>query len=586
MSILQNKRQYLSFILWLSIIGSIIIASCAKVAPLSGGPEDTTPPLVEEYDPTNYATNFNSKKIEIEFNEFIQLDGVNQKLMISPPLEEDPDIDTKGKSLVIEIYDTLKKNTTYTFYFSDAIVDLHESNPIENFQYVFSTGDEVDSMKVSGKVVSAWDKKPAKDIYVMLYADKYDSIPMKERPLYLTKTDEKGVFNLTNLKDTTYKIFALNDVNANYLYDLPNEKIAFTDSIIKPRQVTLMKSYKVVDTTASDSIKTSNNDSIPGKSLAPESSGSADTLTLNLFRDRDTTLQLTSGTMDKNRNIKLGFNKPVDSFAIKALKPQMKEEWYIPEWNDVKDSVILWLTDFKRDSLMMTFQMDSTLKDTLTFTYFEKTNDNEPTRKEPGLGIDPILQNNVQIPVHPMILKLSRPLSEQGLIKDSLFLYSSEDTTRVTLEKTGLREVSIDYDWNDDMSYRLYLPDSTFVDMFGNKNDSTVLKFTTQPKDEYGTLIIKASVLDNEYDYIVHLLSKDEKEIIKKTTVKSDTTLRFKFLEPDKYKLKAIEDKNRNGVWDPGLYIRHEQPEEVIYFETIIEIMANWEVEYNWKIKP
>jgi len=586
MSILQNKRQYLSFILWLSIIGSIIIASCAKVAPLSGGPEDSTPPLVEEYDPTNYATNFNSKKIEIEFNEFIQLDGVNQKLMISPPLEEDPDIDTKGKSLVIEIYDTLKKNTTYTFYFSDAIVDLHESNPIENFQYVFSTGDEVDSMKVSGKVVSAWDKKPAKDIYVMLYAERYDSIPMKERPLYLTKTDEKGVFTLTNLKDTTYKIFALNDVNANYLYDLPNEKIAFTDSVIKPRQVTLMKSYKVADTAASDSIKTSNNDSIPGKSFAPESSGSADTLTLNLFRDRDTTLQLTSSTMDKNRNIKLGFNKPVDSFAIKALKPQMKEEWYIPEWNDVKDSVILWLTDFKSDSLMMTFQMDSTLKDTLTFTYFETKDDKKPTRKEPALSIDPVLQNNVQIPVHPMILNISRPLSEQGLIKNSLFLYSSEDTTTVTFEKTGLREVSIDYDWNDDMSYRLYFPDSTFVDMFGTKNDSTVLKFTTQPKDEYGTLIIKASLPDNAYNYIVHLLSKDEKEIIKKTTVKSDTTLRFKFLEPDKYKLKAIEDKNRNGVWDPGLYIRHEQPEEVIYFETLIEIMANWEVEYEWKIKP
>lgn len=584
MRFLQNKRQYLTFLMWLGLVSSIIIASCAKVAPLSGGPEDTTPPLVEEYEPSNYATNFKSEKIEIEFNEFIQLEGLNQKLMISPPLKEDPDIDIRGKSLVIKIYDTLKKNTTYTLYFSDAIVDLHESNPIENFQYVFSTGNEVDSMKVSGKVVSAWDKKPVQDVYVMLYADKYDSVPMKEKPLYLTKTNKKGIFNLTNLKDTTYKIFAIKDVNSNYLYDLPNEKIAFTDSILKPREVTLMKSYKVVDTTAKDSLKTTKKDSVPGDT--PAGGSASDTLTLNLFRDRDTTLKLTSSTMKKNENLKLGFNKPVDSFAIKALKPQMNEDWYIPEWNSVKDSVVLWLTEFKSDSLMMTFEMDSVLTDTLTFTYFDKTGDDEPAQKERSLEINPFLQNNVQIPVHPMILNFSRPLSDQGLVKDSLFLYSSEDTTRVTYEKTGLREISIDYNWNDDMSYRLYIPDSTFVDMFGNKNDSTVHKFTTQPKDKYGTLIIKATLPDNEHDYIVHLLSQDEKEIVKKTTVTNDTTLRFEFLEPEKYKLKAIEDKNKNNVWDAGLYIRHEQPEEVIYYETIIEIMANWEVEYNWKIKP
>ncbi len=584
MNITRRRRISAGMLIWAGLVAAIFIGSCAKVAPLSGGPEDTTPPLVVVSSPPNYATNFDSEEIEIEFNEFVQLEGVKQKLMVSPPLKNDPDIDTRGKSVVIKISDTLKKNTTYTFYFGNAIVDLHESNPIENFQYVFSTGSEVDSMKVTGKVINAWDKNPAKDIFVMLYTDMYDSVPMKQRPLYITKTDDRGIFNLTNLKDTTYKIFALNDVNSNYLYDLPNEKIAFTDSLIRPRQITLMKSYDVIDTASRDSLKTPAEDTL--KKDKPQPGSSSDTLTLSLFNDRDTTLQLTSSTMEKDEKVILGFNKPLDSLAIKPLKPEMDKNWFIPEWHEVKDSVALWLTDFKSDSLEMTFNMDSTLNDTLTFTYFEKPEEQQSRREEPGLKVNPVLQNNVQIPSYPMKLEFSKPLAEGGIINDSLYLYSTEDTTKVSSRRSGLREATIAYKWNDDMSYRLYIPDSSYLDIYGNKNDSTLLKFTTQPKDKYGTLLINMTIPDTTAHYIVSLLSTDEKELFKKVTVKKDTTLRFEFLEPDKYKLRAIQDKNKNRIWDPGLYIRHEQPEEIIYFQNVIEIMANWEVEYDWKIKP
>lgn len=584
----QEKHKKIGILIWAGLLATIIIASCAKTTPLSGGPKDTTPPIVENSTPPNYATNFNTNEIEIEFNEFIQLEGVNQKLMVSPPLEKDPEINSRGKSLIIEINEQLKENTTYSFYFADAVVDLHESNPIENFQYVFSTGEKVDSMKTSGKVVNAYNKQPVSDIFVMLYTRKPDSVPMKYRPLYITKTNEDGIFELTNLKDTTYKIFALDDVNANYLYDLPNEKIAFTDSVIKPEQVTLMKSYKVADTASKDSLKSPGEDSSEGDTLksAPGSTTVSDTLTLNLFRDRDTTLKITTSKMEKDEKVILGFNKPVDSLAIKPLQPEMKQKWYIPEWNQVNDSVLLWLTDFDSDSLIMTFSMDSVLTDTLTFTYFEKSEEKQRKRPKPGLKITPQLQKNVQIPAYPLLLNLSKPLAEGSFSHDSLFLYSSEDTSKVAYQQNGIRQVQIDYSWKDEMNYRLYIPDSTFTDIFGNVNDSIVLSFSTKPKDQYGTLIVTASVPDTTKNYIVNLLSEDEKTNYKRTVINKDTTLKFKFLDPGKYKLKTIVDRNKNNVWDAGLYIKHEQPEEVVYFEQVIEIMANWEIEYDWKIKP
>ncbi|MCF8230958.1 MAG: Ig-like domain-containing protein [Bacteroidales bacterium] len=595
MKICRKKKRLIGFFIWAGLIIALIAGSCAKPVAPTGGPKDTTPPVVKEAIPPNYSTNFNRKEIEIEFNEFIQLEGVNQKLIVSPPMEEDPDINNRGKSVIIELKDTLKENTTYRLYFGDAIVDFHESNPLENFQYVFSTGDVVDSMKVSGKLIHAKSKNPAKDVFVMLYTEKRDSVPIKKRPLYLTKTNEKGFFELTNLKDTSYKIFALDDANANYKYDLPNEKIAFTDSIIQPREVTIMKSYKMADTAKEDSLT-----SPPKDSLRPPDGGitlqdtmkktprktSKDTLTLSLFRDRDTTLKITTSTLKKDEKVILGFNKPIDSLKLNALKPEMKPKWYIPEWNRVKDSVLLWLTDFDSDSLVFSFDMDSTLSDTLTFTYFEESKKKES--EEPVLKINPLLQKNVQIPIHPLRLEFSKPLSDTIEI-DSLYLYSSEDTTKVPYEREGIREVIINHSWQEEMNYRLYIPGSAFRDIYGTPNDSTLIKFSTKPKDKFGTLIINASV---PYDsttttnYIVKLMSFDEKETYQTVTFNSDSTLKFDFLDPGKYKLKAIVDRNRNKIWDPGLYTRHEQPEAIIYFEEAIEVMANWEVEYDWKIKP
>lgn len=577
----KSIQSRLSFFVWSAFIILIIVASCAKPVSPTGGPKDETPPIVTESEPANYSTGFNTDEIKVSFNEFVQLEGVNQKLIVSPPLNDDPEVDTRGKSVIIEIPDTLKKNTTYTFYFADAIVDLHESNPLENFQFVFSTGNEIDSMKVSGKVEHAFSQKPMPDIYVMLYTDMADSVPMKQRPYYLTKTDKKGRFTLTNLKNTDYKIFALNDVNSNYLYDLPNEKIAFSDSVIHPEEVSEIRDFKTLDTTRQDTTK-SEADSLLSADTAGVATSLRDTLTLRLFRDRDTVLKNTTATMKKNKRVLLGFNKPVDSLILEPMQPaNMDSGWYIPEWNPLHDSVQLWLTDFNSDSLTFRFKMKD-IGDTLTFTYFEKEDEPDPT---PPLAISPILETGNQIPAHPLRLNFSRPLKD-SITHDSLYLYSMEDTTTVSYRITGLRQVTVKHKWNEEMNYRLYIPDSTFWDVYGKGNDSSVVKFSTKPPRKYGELIVNTTVPDTSYKYIVQLMSKDEKQVYKRLTISKDTTMQFRYLNPDKYKLKAIFDRNKNTVWDAGLYIKHEQPEEISYYPKPIEVIANWEVEIDWKIKP
>ena len=205
--------------------------ACAQQGSPAGGPRDEDPPVVVESDPPNYSTHFEAKRIEIKFNEYIVLDNVNQELIVSPPMEEKPEVKLKKKTLVIEFEEELKPYTTYTFNFGSAIKDLHEGNKLLNFEYVFSTGDVLDSLSVRGTLKYAEDlTQPEEPISIMLYNDLRDSVPITEIPLYVGRSDDSGVFSVNNLRADVYKVFALKDGNNNLLFDLPTEEIAFLDT--------------------------------------------------------------------------------------------------------------------------------------------------------------------------------------------------------------------------------------------------------------------------------------------------------------------------------------------------------------------
>jgi len=187
----------------------LLIIQCGHPVMPTGGPQDITPPMVEQAVPANYSPNFDAEKIYISFDEFISLKNPRNEIFISPPMDEFPEFKVKGKKLIASITEELKPNTTYTLFFGNAIVDITEGNPKSNFEYVFSTGDVIDSLSVSGAVLQAFDLQPVENVLVMLYYDNndtivLDSLPLYVRPFYASKTNEFGEFRINNLKEGPY----------------------------------------------------------------------------------------------------------------------------------------------------------------------------------------------------------------------------------------------------------------------------------------------------------------------------------------------------------------------------------------------
>ncbi len=235
---MTKKLQHSFFIVINISIILLLISSCAQIVSPGGGKKDITPPQVVRYSPDSAQLNFKSRSIEITFDEFVQLKDLNSQLIISPPLENEPDINLKNKKLIIDLNkkDSLKPNTTYCISFGNAIQDLNENNPIDNFRYIFSTGTYIDSLFVKGKVENAFDHKTEKGVLVMLYSDLRDSMVYKKLPEYFAKTKEDGTFQINNIRNGKYRIIALKDGNANYKYDGETESIGFVDTLINPSE--------------------------------------------------------------------------------------------------------------------------------------------------------------------------------------------------------------------------------------------------------------------------------------------------------------------------------------------------------------
>ncbi len=229
-----NKSQYFLKLSTCWCIGILFLASCAQVVAPGGGKKDTTPPNALKYTPDSASIHFNAKSVEILFDEFIQLQDLNNQLIISPPMDKTPDIKVKEKTLLIDFdkNEVLKPNTTYCISFGNSVQDLNENNPIENFQYIFSTGTFIDSLKLKGKVQNALNQYTEKGIVVMLYSDLSDSIVYKSQPDYFSKTLGDGTFQINNIKAGKYKLVAIKDVNNNYKYDGESESIGFVDAPI------------------------------------------------------------------------------------------------------------------------------------------------------------------------------------------------------------------------------------------------------------------------------------------------------------------------------------------------------------------
>lgn len=654
---MKFKNIHLVLFLLFSVF---VLSRCAKMVAPTGGPKDEEHPLIVKVEPPFNSVNFDEKKINITFNEFIQLKDLNTNLVVSPPMEEKPDVTIKGKTLEIELLSELQDSTTYNMYFGNSVQDFNEGNPIENFEYVFSTGAFIDSLVIRGQVVNSYNLLPEEGVFVMLYKDYEDSVPIKQLPVHVSKTNKEGFFQINNISNNKFKLFCLRDLNKNYLFDLPNEDVAFIDSLISFElltETTIDTIYKT-DTLVELSDSVLLEDSITSKiildtlivaketeqeeslvfneevadslaleqnmkkdsliiqdSLTNEKQQEIDTiitksrsyfpvheLVLRLFTEYHEVQYLKNNTRNTKQRIDLVFNKPIkDSIQFSVVDTIIDPNWFLKETNLTNDSIIYWLTDSmlynkERISFALTYQQEDSNRvyqwntDTLSLRY------TEPQLKK-NEEIDTALHYTMNIKSRSTI-DLNRPINLlfetpiQTFDTSKINLVAVVDSVEIPVpyklkqDSLKIRNYKMEVEWDSDSIYKLELYPGAFKDIYAAVNDTNIFEFKSQKLDHYGKILANVTGIDSSavsLQAIVQLIlpSKDKERVLREGIIKNDQIIEFDYLPPKEVMLKIILDKNFNGKWDTGEYIKHIQPEEVLYYKDKIEVRSNWDIEVN-----
>jgi len=593
----------------LLLIALLLIVGCAQQGSPTGGPKDEDPPVVVETNPPNYSRNFDAKKIFISFDEYIVLDNVNQELIVSPPMEEKPEIKLRKKTIIIEFEEGLKENTTYTFNFGNAIKDLHEGNKLINYEYVFATGDEIDSLSVKGMLRNSFDlTEPENPVTIMLYDDLRDSVPLTETPLYVGKSRPDGSFSVNNLRQDVYKLFAIEDANYNFLFDQPNEVIAFLDSnlIVSAeyfrdvfrREGKLDSLQTMIDSlqTMADSALI-DQDSL--KSIIPNLN--AVYVDLYLFTEENEIQFLTDYKRDDPRRLDLIFSRPLTDTFTYSLTGSDKpvDDLFLEIFSRERDSLTLWIRDslvYKRDSVGLMIQytvkdsMDNpvTATDSLLLTYRKKEpkkgrKENEEKVEQEKLKLQTIRKGQSQDLNRPLVLKSNFPIT--GMDKSLISLYMIPDTIEkpldfiIAIDTTRYSNAYIKYPWESDMKYRMKILPGAVHNLYDLPHDTIDVSFTGRDSESYGKIILNLENVKGEI--IVQLMIKDK--VVNQMTVNSSGTYEFPFLNPDTYSIKFIHDRNGNGKWDTGKYIKKIQPEKVEKLPIDITVRAHWDHDATYK---
>lgn len=533
---------------------------CANVVAPKGGPKDETPPrlLLDKSSP-NMQTNFTIQDINLEFDEWVELNDVFNQIVISPPVDrKDYEVKIKGRSIVFHFKETatLRENVTYTINFGEAVRDITERNPAENLRYVFSTGSVIDSLTVSGQVLDARTKEPVKDAFFMLYENLADSVVRTENPFYFGKTNEAGSFLIENVRAGTFKGFAIKRVDQNYKYDNPAELIGFPDDFII-----------VGDTT----------------NILPDSTGKRNmppvkVPTILLFQER---LPLYISKVDSARYgyLNLTFNAPPGNITLEYSGLNTIND-SPPQTNYEADSLHIWYDQSGDNAWQLIVRKDSLLNDTIPIKALDRSNFlNSGTLKYiPGISTKPGKLN----PSFPIEAGFSRPLSTF----DTAFMRLLADTALqviqpvLSIDSTDRRKLLISSPWKASLAYSLNIFPGGVEDMFGLKNKDTLqIKYIADQKKAYGNIKISISGLQDSLSYFGELLDKNEKVLRAfSVTGTQNFELSVNALSPGDYHIKIVTDLNKNGVWDTGSYNDKRQPEP-IHEKVLEKLRANWDVE-------
>lgn len=530
-----SMRAFTLFLLILTV-GSSFITGCASIQQPTGGPKDSIPPNVISETPRNLTRNFTTREIVIEFDEYIKLNNQFQEFSISPDLDEAPEYKIKKKSLIITLPDTLAENTTYSINFGEGLVDFNESNPLVNYRYVFSTGDEIDSLSISGTVINSISLEPETDINVLLIPVSQDSIFGKRKANIFTKTDSSGNFILQNLSETAYRIYALKEEASDRIYNNPGELIAFQrDSIYLDQNITGIK--------------------------------------LKTFKEIPKDFRVLDRKIENSGRIMFVFNKSLKNPSLTILEDNELNTNKIAEFTPTRDSAYIWLPVLEFDSLNVVIADENIALDTVTL---RRTQNDEYDR---SITITDNLSNQRVDQVRNVIFTGSAPIQSADLSKITLI----EDTTtqtnfQLSLDNENMRKAYLRYRWKPKRTYILELQEGAFIGRFGELSKAGQRKFTFDDSGNYGDIVLDIKLPDSN-NYIVEVIKEDKSQVIKADVINRSQKITYKQLPGQNYTVRVVYDENKNNKWDTGNLETKTQPEELWYWNKIITVRPNWEQE-------
>lgn len=582
----------------LGIVGAVVLTllmySCANIGNPDGGPYDETPPKFLKSTPVMGALNNQRKKVTLEFDEYIKLEKASEKVVVSPPQIEMPDIKQNGKHITIDLKDSLKANTTYTIDFSDAIVDNNEGNPLGNFAFTFSTGTAIDTMEVSGTLLEASNLEPVKGMLVGLQVNLADSAFTKLPFNRVARTDSRGHFTIRGIAPGTYHLFGLQDMDQDFAFSQKSEAIAFNDSVIIPRFEQRMR-YDTIwqDTLTIDTIMESKyTHYLP------------DHLLLRSFKETNPVQYLTKSERLSPHKFTLYFTAPADTLpTIKGLDFS-EEDAFLIEKSMKNDTINYWVKDsllYKKDTLSISvdYLYTDTLgklvprTDTLYLATKKYRGGDQPKKKKKKKNDEPeptvFLTVNVDAPSSMDVYKNIRLNFEEPIARyDSTAFHLEQkvdslwkDVSFVFRKDTSqLRSFELIANWEPGQEYKFRVDSTAFHGLYGLFTDKIEQNFKVRSLEEYGAVYFNVSEADSIA--FVELLDGQDKPVHRADVV--DGQADFYYLNPGKYYARLVNDTNGNGVWDTGNYEEKRQPEMVYYYPQELELKANWELEQDWNV--
>jgi hypothetical protein len=523
---------------WLCLLSILLLARCAQQVAPTGGKKDTTPPELISSNPPNKTLNFKGQDIELFFNEYVILDNIQQKLIITPETDNPYTAKQKGKSVLLSFRKEFQDSTTYTFNFGDGIKDFSERNPVQNLKLVFSTGPTIDSARVYGTVTDLRSNQPIFDALVGLYQIQDTINPEKKKPYYFSRTDSSGVFAIENIQAAPYRLIAIDDKNRNQLYNPKEERIAFLDSAIQA---------------GTDSVG----------------------YNLQLYLS-DVTPPRIQRTLPKVNDYTVVFNKGMDSISVRFPNADSLP-YLVTSPTDLKffnpgnapDTTLAYIIGV--DSLGQTVEQEQKI----TF----------------------LAQRGKERQVEPLTLRTS-PDRNQPLARDFnySFVFSKPVATlkagEIQLQNDSLSKKPLtDFKWNwnfyhNELSVtgqatardtiKWIVPAGAVISVEGDSLPPTLIKHPVLKNEDYGIVRGKVNA-DSAAHFIVELVNKDSKVIRRAYS----SPYSFERIPPGEYRLRVVVDRNNNRRWDAGIYKEGKQPEPIYYFPSSLTVKSNFEFDDN-----